>query len=131
MALLLILRGVGGERGWALIGAGAMYYAVGDVYYWLALLNLSTPPVPSWADAGSLLFCWRSRASHPLVRQRAHGAPVTLFADALGAALATGALSAAVVVHPVLAHASGGGLSIATAWPIRSATAAPRSHRSV
>jgi diguanylate cyclase (GGDEF)-like protein len=41
-------------------------------------------------------------------------------ADALAAALAVGALSAAVVVHPVLAHAEGGTLAVATnlAYPL-------------
>ena len=118
---LLIARGIRGERGWALIGAGALCWAAGDVYWTLSLSNLSSPPVPSWADAGYLLFCPLAFAGIlSLVRQRASGAPRTLVADALAAALAAGALSAAVVVKPVLAGAEGGALAIATnlAYPV-------------
>jgi diguanylate cyclase (GGDEF)-like protein len=55
-----------------------------------------------------------------LLRQRADGASRALVADALAAALAVGALSAAVVVQPVIAHARGGTLSVATnlAYPL-------------
>ena len=55
-----------------------------------------------------------------LVRQRANGAPRTLVADALAAALAVGALSAAVVLRPVLTSADGGSLAVATnvAYPL-------------
>ncbi len=119
--LLLICRGLGGERGWALIGLGAVCWAAGDVYWQLRLATLSSPPVPSWADAGYLSFCPLAFAGIlSLVRQRADGAPRTLVADALAATLAVGALSAAVVVEPVIAHASGGTLSVATnlAYPL-------------
>jgi diguanylate cyclase (GGDEF)-like protein len=119
--LLLICRGLGGERGWALIGLGALCWAAGDVYWELRLATLSSPPVPSWADAGYLSFCPLAFAGIlSLVRQRADGAPRTLVADAAAAALAVGALSAAVVVQPVIAHASGGILSVATnlAYPL-------------
>ena len=87
----------------------------------VSLSNLSSPPVPSWADAGYLLFCPLAFAGIlSLVRQRASGAPRTLVADALAAALAVGALSAAVVVQPVLADAEGGSLAVATnlAYPL-------------
>ena len=55
--LLLILRGVRGERGWILIGLGALCWASGDMYWQLELTALNNPPVPSWADAGYLSFC--------------------------------------------------------------------------
>src|SRR5205823_10538063 len=113
--------GLSAERAWVLIGVGALCWASGDVYWQLNLANLSSPPVPSWADAGYLSFCpltlmgilW-------LVRKRASGAPRTLAADALAAALAVAALSAAIVIHPVLANATGGTLAIATnlAYPV-------------
>jgi two-component system, cell cycle response regulator len=119
--LLLIRRGFSGERGWALIGAGALCWAAGDTYWTLALSSLSSTPVPSWADAGYLMFCPLTFAGVlSLVRQRARRVPVTLVADALAAALAVGALSAALVVEPVIAHAKGGSLAIATnlAYPV-------------
>src|SRR2546421_4457566 len=53
-AALLIRRGLTGERGWLLIGIGALCWAAGDTYWSLALANMSSPPVPSWADAGYL-----------------------------------------------------------------------------
>jgi two-component system cell cycle response regulator len=119
--VLLVARGVRGERGWALIGLGALCWAAGDVYWTLALSKLDSPPVPSWADAGYLLFCPLAFAGIlSLVRQRVRRAPRTLVADALAAALAVGALSAAVVVNPILNDAQGGALAIATnlAYPV-------------
>jgi diguanylate cyclase (GGDEF)-like protein len=77
--------------------------------------------VPSWADAGYLSFCPLAFIGIlSLIRKRFTSAPKTLVADALAAALAVGALSAAIVVHPVLAHAQGGTLAIATnlAYPL-------------
>ena len=118
---LLIGRGLRGERGWTLIGVGALCWAAGDVYWWGALSSLGSPPVPSWADAGYLLFYPLAFAGIlSLVRERVSGAPRTLVADALAAALAAGAVSAAVVVQPVLATAKGGGIAVATnlAYPL-------------
>src|SRR5207248_4341326 len=120
-AALLVRRGLTGERGWLLIGVGALCWAAGDTYWSLALSNMSSPPVPSWADAGYLSFCplW-VLGILSLVRQRAHGVSRTLVADALAAALATGALSAAIVIRPVLDTASGGALAVGTnlAYPV-------------
>ena len=120
--LLLIRRGIFGERGWLLFGLGALCWAAGDVYWSLELLNLSSPPVPSWADAGYLAFCPLAFAGiWWLVRHRTNaGASRALVADALAAALAVGALCAAVVIHPVLANATGSPISIATnlAYPL-------------
>jgi two-component system, cell cycle response regulator len=117
----IILRSLKAERAWALIGVGALCWAAGDVYWQLNLAQLDSPPVPSWADAGYLSYCplvfvgiWG------LIRKRASGAPKVLIADALAAALAVGAVSAAVVLQPVLANATGGTLAVATnlAYPI-------------
>lgn len=119
--LLVIARSTRAEPGWALIGIGALCWAAGDVYWQLNLSNLSSPPVPSWADAGYLSFCpFTFIGILSLVRKRAKHAPKTLVADALSASLAVGAVSAAVVVHPVLSHATGGTLAVATnlAYPL-------------
>jgi two-component system, cell cycle response regulator len=119
--LLLIARGQTRERGWILIGAGALCWAAGDVYWTLGLADLKNPPIPSWADAGYLAFCPLTFAGIlALVRRRARTAPRTLAADALAAALAIGAVSAALVVQPVLATAQGGPLGVATnlAYPL-------------
>jgi two-component system, cell cycle response regulator len=120
-AALLIWRGLTGERGWALIGIGALCWAAGDIYWTLALGNLADPPVPSLADAGYLSFCPFAFAGIlSLMRQRMSSVPKALAADSAAATLAAGALGAALVVQPVVAHADGGGLAVATnlAYPI-------------
>jgi two-component system, cell cycle response regulator len=120
-AALLICRGLNAGRGWALIGIGALCWAAGDIYWTLALGNLANPPVPSLADAGYLSFCPFAFAGIlALVRQRASGVPKALAADSAAATLAVGALGAALVVQPVVAHADGGSLAVVTnlAYPI-------------
>jgi diguanylate cyclase (GGDEF)-like protein len=119
--LLLILRGRRQDRGWALFGIGVLCWAAGDVYWQLELSTLSSPPVPSWADVGYLSFCpFAFAGTLSLVRGRARTASRTLIADAAAAALATGAVSAALVVEPVMARAQGGLLAIGTnlAYPV-------------
>jgi two-component system cell cycle response regulator len=113
--IALVLRGQPGERGWLLIGLGALCWAAGDVYWSLKLASLSSPPVPSWADAGYLSYCPLAFLGiFVLVRNRASGTSRTLIIDAAAAALATGALSAAIVFGPVLASVSGSALAVAT-----------------
>lgn len=112
---LLLTGGRRPEKGWRLIGLGCICWGAGDLYWTLQLSQLSSPPVPSWADAGYLAFC-------PLVffgilslaRQHLRMPSKMLIADAAAAALATGAISAAIVVKPLIDHAGGGTLSIAT-----------------
>jgi len=120
-AALLIWRGLNGERGWVLIGIGGLCWAAGDIYWTLVLGNLANPPVPSLADAGYLSFCPLAFTGIlSLMRQRLSAAPKALAADSAAATLAVGALGAALVVQPVVAHADGGGLAVATnlAYPI-------------
>jgi hypothetical protein len=77
--VLLIARGVmrSGERGWVLVGIGALCWAAGDVYWSVNLATLSSPPVPSWADAGYLSFCPLTFAGIVLlVRKRVRRHPV-------------------------------------------------------
>ncbi|MGO9974973.1 MAG: HD domain-containing phosphohydrolase [Solirubrobacteraceae bacterium] len=119
--MLLIHRGIRGERGWLMIGIGALCWAAGDVYWQVKLSTMSSPPVPSLADAGYLSLCplWFAGILS-LVRRRTHGVSQTVIADAMAAALAVGAVCAAVVIHPVLANATGSTLSISTnlAYPL-------------
>ena len=120
-AALLIWRGLQGERGWVLIGIGGICWAAGDIYWTLVLGNLANPPVPSLADAGYLSFSPFAFAGIlSLMRQRMSSVPKALAADSAAATLAVGALAAALVVQPVIAHADGGGLAVATnlAYPI-------------
>jgi diguanylate cyclase (GGDEF)-like protein len=106
---------------WGLIGAGSLLWACGDVYWTLVLADNAVIPVPSVSDAGYLIF-------YPLVfaglclllRARVEGAPKTLWVDGLTAALAAGAMSAAVVLQAVLHTVGGNALGVATnlAYPI-------------
>lgn len=119
--LTMIGAGVRGRRGWTAFGVGALCWAAGDAYWQVKLSNIATPPVPSWADAGYLLYCPLAFTGIvQLVRRIVRTATRTLIADAVAAALATGAVCAAVVVQPVMAHAHGGALAIATnlAYPL-------------
>jgi diguanylate cyclase (GGDEF)-like protein len=116
-------RAVRGREGlaWGLIGTGSLLWACGDVYWTLVLADNAVIPVPSLADAGYLAF-------YPLVfaglclllRARIDGAPRTLWVDGLTAALAAGAMSAAVVLQAVLHTVGGNALGVATnlAYPV-------------
>ena len=116
-------RTIRGREGlaWGLIGMGSLLWACGDVYWTLVLANNAVIPVPSISDAGYLAF-------YPLVfaglclllRARVEGAPRTLWVDGLTAALAAGAMSAAVVLQTVLHTVGGNPLGVATnlAYPV-------------
>jgi diguanylate cyclase (GGDEF)-like protein len=116
-------RSLHGREGlaWGLIGAGSLLWACGDVYWTLVLAKDAVIPVPSISDAGYLAF-------YPLVfaglclllRARIEGAPRTLWVDGLTAALAAGAMSAAVVLEAVLHSVGGNPLGVATnlAYPV-------------
>ena len=81
---------------WALIGAGVLAWTLGEVYYTLALWNLSVIPIPSPADGGYLAFPLLAFVGICLLaRERARGAAPRLWADGLAAGLAVGAVSAA------------------------------------
>ena len=51
------LRATGRERAaWLLIGVGVEAWALGNLYYTVVLYDVESPPIPSLADAGFLLF---------------------------------------------------------------------------
>jgi two-component system cell cycle response regulator len=120
---LVRARSLRGREGlaWGLIGLGSLLWAAGDVYWTLVLAKREVIPVPSVSDAGYLAF-------YPLVfaglclllRERVEGAPRTLWVDGLTAALAAGAMSAAVVLQAVLDAIGGNALGVATnlAYPL-------------
>jgi two-component system cell cycle response regulator len=114
------LRGRAGLA-WALIAAGIVVWTFGDLYWILVLNAVDTPPIPSPADIGYLLFV-------PLVfsglvillHARVSDVPRTVLVDGLIVALAAATVSAALVVQPVASHASGGTFAVATnlAYPV-------------
>jgi two-component system, cell cycle response regulator len=106
---------------WALIGAGILAWTFGEIYYTGVLWTADSVPVPSPADAGYLLMPPLVLAGVlALVRARTSSVPVTLRTDGLTAALAVGAVSAAIVFQTALDVASGDPLGIATslAYPL-------------
>ena len=90
-------------------------------YWWCTCSASLKSASPSGGRPGYLCFCplWFAGILW-LVRHRTTGVSGVLVADAVAAALAVGALCAAIVVQPVLANATGGTLSIGTnlAYPL-------------
>jgi diguanylate cyclase (GGDEF)-like protein len=119
--VVLLTGGRRSEGGWRLIGLGCVCWGAGDLYWTIKLSHSSSPPVPSWADAGYLAFdplVFFGILS--LVRRHLKQMSHMLAADAAAAALAAAAISTALVVQPVLDTATGSTLSIATnlAYPV-------------
>ncbi len=106
---------------WTLIGAGLTCWILGETYFTLVLWNDASPPVPSPADIGYLLFpAFLFAGIALLLRERVHGLPRMLWVDGVTSALAVGAVSAALVVQPVLDTIGGDRLAVATnlAYPV-------------
>jgi len=94
---------------WTLIGLGLAAWIAGETYFTLVLWDDASPPVPSPADAGYLLLPpLMFTGIVLLLRSRVRGLPRMLWVDGVTAALAVGAISAAVVVEAVLNAAAGG-----------------------
>ncbi len=115
-------RVAGRERlAWILLAVGVAVWTFGDTYWSAVLVDREVIPIPSPADVGYLAFLpFVFGGIVVLARARIAGVPRSLAADAVTAALAAGALSAAVVVQEVLPGAVGGALAVATnlAYPI-------------
>ena len=109
------------QNAWLLIGIGVLAWALGNLYYTVVLYDMESPPIPSPADAGFLLFPVLGMAGVlALVRARTHDVPKTLWTDGSIAALAVTAVSAAIVFETVFAAAEGKPLAVATtlAYPL-------------
>ena len=107
--------------GWALIALGIGTWTAGEIYYTQVLWDASVIPVPSAADIGYLLLCPLWFAGFIVIaRQRVRGTAKTVWMDGLCAALAVGAVGAAVVFAPVAHAAEGRPMAVATnlAYPI-------------
>jgi two-component system cell cycle response regulator len=108
---LTLARGIASRQErlpWLLIGTGMALWTAGDLYFSVALADAKSVPVPSLADAFYLAFYPFAYAGLVLLARarvdRFHG---PLWLDGLIAALAVAAISAAVVVHPVVHSVSG------------------------
>jgi diguanylate cyclase (GGDEF)-like protein len=116
------LWATGRERvAWLWIGVGVEAWALGNVYYTVVLYDAESPPIPSPADAGFLLFPVLALVGVVLLlRARSHNVPKTLWTDGSIAALAVTAVSAAIVFETALNAAEGMPLAVATslAYPL-------------
>src|SRR5215210_4130140 len=109
------------QTAWLLIGIGVLAWGLGNLYYTVFLYNDETPPLPSPADAGFLLFPVLGMIGvFALVRARTRDVPITLWIDGTIAALAVTAVSAALVFETAFDNVSGKPLEVATtlAYPL-------------
>jgi len=106
---------------WILIGVGILSWVAGDCYWNFALAGLSSPPAPSWADAGYLLFY--PLAGMGLLLQIRHAAgrlPQGFALDWMVGALSIVAVTVAVAFGRVLTTSGGDVSQVVTnlAYPI-------------
>jgi diguanylate cyclase (GGDEF)-like protein len=122
LTCLLRSLSAGEERGaWIAIGAGILAWAAAEIYWTVAILDDPSPPYPSPADVGYLLFYPLAGFGLALlVRARTHALDWRLWMDGAIAALGTAALGTAFVFDFVLAQTSGTRLQVATtlAYPL-------------
>jgi two-component system cell cycle response regulator len=122
-ALAILARGVLVRRErvpWLLLGGAVLAWTFGEIYYTAVLWSDNSPPIPSPADAGYLLFPVLALAGMlGLLRSRAR-VSLALLVDGITVALAVAALGAAIVFQTVLAHVSGETLAVGTglAYPL-------------
>jgi two-component system, cell cycle response regulator len=123
-AVACLLRGVvrpADRVAWLLLGAGALAWSGGDLYYSLFLADEPEPPLPSVSDALFLSFYPAAYAALALlVRRNVREFHASLWVDALLGALAVSAVAAALLYDPVSVGIFGDALGVATllAYPI-------------
>ena len=105
-----------GERlAWLLFGVAVLLWCIGDTYYVFVLMDLESPPYPSFADVFWLAVYPPSYVALVLLlRARLAGFRASLWLDGLIGALAAAALGTAVVFDAVL-DATGGANPMAVA----------------
>jgi diguanylate cyclase (GGDEF)-like protein len=107
---------------WTLLAAGMALWSTADVYWTLAVEGTPAESGVTVADAGWLSFypaCYVAVAL--LVRARVPRLPRSVWLDGLIAALASGAVGAALVLPPLRAAAAGaspGTLAVNLAYPV-------------
>jgi two-component system, cell cycle response regulator len=123
-ALSCLVRGIvsRAERArWLSLGGGLLCFFGGDLYYTLHLSHLANPPYPSLADALYIAFYPASFAALVLFAPRASwGLRTSLWLDGLVSALGVAALTAAVLLQPIVSSTGGTRLEVATtlAYPL-------------
>jgi len=127
-ALSCLARGVVSryERArWLSLGAGLLCLFGGELYYTLHLSHLAGPPYPSVADGLNLAFYPAGYAALVLFAPRASRMLRTsLWLDGLMSSLAVAALTAALLLQPIVSSTGGDPLGVATtlAYPLGDVT---------
>jgi two-component system cell cycle response regulator len=106
---------------WLLLGTALLLWTAGDLYYVFFLSGLESVPIPSVADPFYLAFYPVSYVALALLlRGRMRKFQGNLWLDGLIAALAVGALGAAIVFDKVLSTTGGSAIVVATnlAYPL-------------
>jgi len=106
---------------WLILGAAIVVWTIGDLYYYYFLTNSADVPIPSVSDAFYLAFYPISYAALALLlRGRMRKFQGNLLLDGVIAALAVGAVGAALVFDHVLSTTGGNALVVATnlAYPL-------------
>jgi two-component system cell cycle response regulator len=122
LTCLLRSLSAGEERGaWLAIGAAILCWGASEIYWTAAILDDPSPPYPSPADVGYLLFYPLAGLGLALlVRARASALDWRLWMDGAIAALGTAALGTAFVFDFVVDQTTETGLQLATtlAYPL-------------
>jgi two-component system, cell cycle response regulator len=122
-ALLVLARAalVPAERGaWLALGAGLLFWALGQTYYSVVLYYASPAPFPSPADFGFLaLYPASYLALVLLLRARVAHLERLAWVDGLIGALAVAGVAAALIFPPVLEALEGSpfGVAVSLAYP--------------
>ena len=110
-----------GRRAWTLLGGSMLLWSAGNIYYSVALWDMTVIPVPSISDGFWIVFYPLAIAAvAALVRGRVQTSGLHLWMDGTMGALAAGAFVAAIVFDPLFDGASGHALALATnfAYPV-------------
>ena len=122
-ALLVLARAalIPSERGaWLALGAGLLFWALGQTYYSVVLYYASPAPFPSPADFGFLAFYPASYlALVLLLRARVAHLERLAWVDGLIGALAVAGVAAALIFPPALEALEGSpfGVAVSLAYP--------------
>ncbi|MEA2410361.1 MAG: hypothetical protein QOC77_922 [Thermoleophilaceae bacterium] len=106
---------------WGVIAAGPLFYATGDLIYYVFLAGMKSPPYPSIADACWLAFYLTSYVGLVLLmRSRVREFRASLWLDGIIAAL-TAASVAAIAIFGSVSSLTGGGIAVVAtnlAYPV-------------
>jgi diguanylate cyclase (GGDEF)-like protein len=99
---------------WALLAAGLAVWTAADVYWFVQLADRAEPPLPSLSDAGYLAYFPLVYAGLFLLVRGRLRATRAVWLDGVTAALAAGAVAAAVLVEVLLDSTGGSRAAVAT-----------------